>query len=311
MKRIVSIVTTVVVSLAAAVAGPGAAWAASPEVKPNRPVYLALGDSLAAGQQSAAPRKTFERTVERWKDRGFVAQFHDTLQDELDCRADLWPNLPAAARVGCPRLQLVNISRTGIPGGPGGVTTATLLEDGDQLDRAVAIIEDRNRNSSPRDDVEVVSLTVGGNDLYGPAVAACVPLTVACAGTLATTFGEFAARYEQILVALRAAGGAELVILTTTYYNPLPFCEVGEGDPVGATALGGFILEGEPLPGLGQLPAGFNDLIRAASVRHGATVADTYGLLGAGDFVGGTDCLHPDADGHEKIADAFARTFTG
>lgn len=306
MKRIVSIVTAALVSLGAALAGPtGAASAAAPEVKPNRPVYLALGDSLAAGQQSAEPRKTFERTAERWKDRGFVSQFHETLRDELDCRADLWPDLPAAAREGCPRLQVVNISRTGIPGGPGGVTTATLLGDGDQLDRAVAIIEERRGNSSPRDDVEVVSLTVGGNDLFGPAVAACVPLSAACAGTLATTFEGFAVRYDEILATLRAAGGDDLVILTTTYYNPLPFCVLGAADPAGATAIGNFVLEGGDI-GLGPLEDGFNDVIRDLSTAYGATAVDLLGSLGAGDFVGGDDCVHPNGQGHREVAEVFA-----
>jgi hypothetical protein len=28
-------------------------------------------------------------------------------------------------------------------------------------------------------------------------------------------------------------------------------------------------------------------------------------LIGVNDLVGGTDCLHPDNSGHDKIADAF------
>jgi hypothetical protein len=28
-------------------------------------------------------------------------------------------------------------------------------------------------------------------------------------------------------------------------------------------------------------------------------------LIGVDDLVGGTDCLHPDNSGHDKIADAF------
>jgi lysophospholipase L1-like esterase len=40
-------------------------------------------------------------------------------------------------------------------------------------------------------------------------------------------------------------------------------------------------------------------------------VADTYGLLGPGDLVGGTDCLHPNDAGHQKIAEAFAAALAG
>lgn len=309
MKRIVSILTTVVAAAALALTGPGA-WAAPPDGSPGRPVHLALGDSLAAGHGSAPQTGSFESTVRQWKARGFVAQLHDTLRDRLDCG----PDRPANPREGCPRLQTVNLARTGIPGVPAsGVTTQTILTPGDQLDRAVAIIEQRNGDASPRNDVEVVSLTVGGNDLFTPAVGACVlspdPATT-CAPTLGATFAGFAARYDQILGRLRAAAGDDVTILTTTYYNPLPFCTLGAGNPA-AGPLGDWILEGGTLPGLGTLPAGFNDVIRGISAQHGAVVADTFGALGAGDFVGGEDCLHPDAEGHRKLAEVFAEAFPG
>jgi GDSL-like Lipase/Acylhydrolase family len=206
------------------------------------------------------------------------------------------------------------MSRTGIPGGPGGVTTATMLQPGDQLDRAVALITERNGNASTRDDVEVVSLTVGGNDLFGPAVAGCVAApdpAVTCGAALTATFGAFAARYGQILGELRAVAGDDVVLMTTTYYNPLPFCFLGADDPATATAVGNWILEGGTLPGLGTLETGFNDVIRGLSAQHGAVVADTFGTVGAGDFVGGQDCVHPDAEGHAKIADVFAAAFPG
>jgi hypothetical protein len=176
----------------------------------------------------------------------------------------------------------------------------------------VALLTERNGNASTRDDVEVVSLTVGGNDLFGPAVAGCVVSpdpTVTCGPALAATLGAFATSYDRILGELRAAGGDDVVLMTTTYYNPLPFCDLGSADPARATALGNWILEGGTLPGLGTLEAGFNDVIRAVSAEHGAVVADTFGTVGAGDFVGGSDCVHPDAEGHAKIADVFAEAF--
>lgn len=314
VKRIVSILTTVVAAAALALTGSAASAAVDPfgldpRVASSRPVYLALGDSLAAGQASVPPTGSVQSTVLRWRASGFVAQLHDDLRADLDCR----PDRPQGAQPdGCPRLQLVNMSRTGIPGGPGGVTTATMLQPGDQLDRAVALITERNGNASTRDDVEVVSVTVGGNDLFGPAVAGCVASPdpgATCGGALAATFGGFATRYAQILGELRAAGGDDLVLLTTTYYNPLPFCDLGAGNPAQAAAVGNWILEGGTLPGLGTLETGFNDVIRGLSAQHGAVVADTFGTVGAGDFVGGADCLHPDAEGHAKIADVFAAAF--
>ncbi|NMR19725.1 GDSL-type esterase/lipase family protein [Cellulomonas fimi] len=271
---------------------------------PARPVVLALGDSVAAGQQSAPIGTTFARTAQQWRQNGYVARFHEALTTRLDCAP------PRSPLEGCPHLQLVDISRTGIPGGPGGVTTTTMLEPGDQLDRAVDFLERRNGDRLTRNDVEVVTLTVGGNDLFGPAVASCVPPTAACGPTLATVFQGFAARYDQILSELRAAAGPDTVIMTMTYYNPLPFCALGAGDPAGATVLGNTVLEGGTLGGA-TLPAGFNDLIRAVSAEHDAVVVDTFGLLGAGDFVGGNDCTHPNAAGHQVIADAFAAAFPG
>jgi len=336
MQRITSVMGTLVVALALGLAGPAAAASASERERDrgprgDRPVYLALGDSWAAGQQSAPPARTFERTAARWKANGFVAQFHDTLREDLDCRPvhgrgghgdDDDRRRPGKhgghdddrgdRRDGCPRLELMNLSRTAIPGGPGGVTTETVLTAGDQLDQAVALIQRRNGDRSPRNDVEVVSVTVGGNDLFAPAVAACVlsadPATT-CAPALQATFAGFASRYDQILTELRAAAGEDVVLLTTTYDNPLPFCRLGAGNPLSAP-LGDWILEGgtlpPPLDALGTLEAGFNDLIRALSAEHGAIPVDTFGILAPEDWVGGEDCLHPDASGHRTIAAAFA-----
>jgi lysophospholipase L1-like esterase len=317
VKRILSVLTTAVAAAALTLTGSTASaldpFGLDPRVAPSRPVYLALGDSLAAGQASIASTRVTQSTALQWKARGFVAQFGQTLQDELDCGADR----PANPRTGCPRLQTVNIARTGIPGVAGGVTTATVLQPGDQLDRAVAIITEQNGDASTRNDVEVISVTVGGNDLFGPAVAACVQSPrpdQTCAPALQATFTGVAARYDQILGELRAAAGDDVLIMTTTYYNPLPFCDLGAGNPASGP-LGDWILEGGTLPGplaaLGTLDQGFNDLIRALSAEHGAVVADLFGTVGAGDFVGGTDCVHPDASGHAKIADVFAASLPG
>jgi hypothetical protein len=137
---------------------------------------------------------------------------------------------------------------------------------------------------------------------------------VTCAPALQATFTGFAARYDQILDELRAVAGDDVVIMTTTYYNPLPFCTIGAANPASGL-VGDWILEGGTLPGplaaLGTLDQGFNDIIRAVSAEHGAIVADTFGALGAGDFVGGTDCLHPNAEGHREVAEVFAAAFPG
>jgi hypothetical protein len=130
-------------------------------------------------------------------------------------------------------------------------------------------------------------------------------------------FEAFAVNYSAILANLRAAGGPDARIMTMTYYNPAPFCDLGEQNPM-AGIFYGWVLEGGVLPGPGwELQIGFNGLIRGISAQYDATVADVSvdGGLADGDFVGGTDCLHPNKSGQDKIADvfsaAFAAAFTG
>ncbi|GEL98183.1 hypothetical protein CTE05_17300 [Cellulomonas terrae] len=293
------------------VLGGSSAVASPPGGPPHRghPVHVVIGDSLPAGQQSVPPAMDFPTTAALWKASGFVAQYHRVLRHELDC-APGRPHHHRGPGKSCHALELVNLSRTGIPGVAAGVTTATVLQPGDQLDQAVALIEARNDTRSPRDDVEVVTVSVGGNDLYGPAVRACVPPTGSCVPALQETFTGFEARYDEILATLRAAAGRDTVILAMTYYNPLPYCALGAADPATARVLGDFILEGGDI-GLGALPLGFNDRLRVVADRYDAVVVDTFGTLGDGDFVGGADCVHPDGDGHRALADVFATTFPG
>jgi len=278
---------------------------------PPHPVHLVIGDSVPAGQQSVPPAVDFPTTAALWKASGYVAQYHEVLRDELVCTPGRGHH-PHHRHPGggCRDLELVNLSRTGIPGVAAGVTTATVLQPGDQLDQALEVIEEHNGNRSRRDDVEVVTVSIGGNDLYGPAVRACVPPTGSCVPALLETFAGFEARYAQLLGTLRRAAGPGTVILAMTYYDPLPYCALGAADPAGARVLGDFILEGGDI-GLGALPLGFNDRLRQVADRYGAIVVDTFGTLGDGDFVGGTDCVHPDGDGHRALAEVYAATFPG
>ena len=285
------------------------AVASPPGESPRRghPVHVVIGDSLPAGQQSVQPAVDFPTTAALWKASGFVAQFHEVLRDELVCSPGRPHHPPGHS---CHALELVNLSRTGIPGVAAGVTTVTVLQPGDQLDQAVALIEERNDNRSPRDDVVVITVSVGGNDVYGPAVQACVPPTGSCVPALQSTFAGFETRYDEILATLREAAGPDTAILAMTYYNPLPYCALGAANPGAARVLGDFILEGGDV-GLGPMPLGFNDRLRQVADRYDAIVVDTFGTLGDGDFVGGSDCVHPDGDGHRALADVFATTYPG
>lgn len=242
---------------------------------PPLPVYLALGDSVAAGVGASVPAHT-----------GYVPQLQDRLRHDLDC----WPlRLP-----GCRLLRLRNIS---VPG----ATTVDLIDD--QLPRAVRILESRNGDRRPYNDVPAVTVTIGGNDVFGPTVEACVPdITPECARTVARQLGQVAANLPVILDALADAGGGDATVAIMTYYNPLAACVLAKQAPLADVVLeGGTLGEGGP-----ELPVGLNDIIREAALQEGAVVAETFGALDVDDLVGGEDCLHPDDSGHAKVAGAFA-----
>jgi hypothetical protein len=291
---------------------PASAHPSGPDLIPGQPVYLALGDSIANGQQSAdVVPGDYWATVAGWQANGYVARFGDYLTQNLDCV----PGKGPATGPACRQLQVLNLARSAVPkeveppNGRPGVTTQIVIDE--QLPVALPLLRDRNQDKNPRNDVPVITLTVGGNDVFGPIVAACVmanpPSQAGCANAIGTAFAGFAGRYSKILADLREAAGPDATIITMSYYNPLPYCALGANPAAGP--FGDFVLE-EVVTQPGTAP-GFNGLIETISAAFGAKVADTFGDLGTGDFVGGADCLHPDVDGHAKVATAFEAAFAG
>ena len=243
--------------------------------QPERPIQLSLGDSWAAG------------AVDR-QEGGYVNRLYDDLREQYNCRVN--PRTPAPAK--CDKLELRNISR-------GGATAADLVEDGDQLDQAVQLLRDRNGDRRPTNDVEVITLTIGGNDVFGPVVAACAEgVTPQCQQTVVSVFGSYQTNLTQILGGLREAAGPDTDIVTTAYDNPLPYCALSALAPVAS-----LVLEGGP-----GLPAGLNDVTRSVAAAYDVDVAETFGVLDPAEWIvsaTGGDCLHPNGDGHEKVKDAF------
>ena len=222
--------------------------------------YLALGDSLSVGVGSADPAE-----------RGYVPLFADHLRSAHHKR----------------NLKTINVGESG--------ATSTSLRHGGQLASALAILEERNGDHRRSNDVVVITIDVGGNDIAPLAPVCAGGFTAACQIAVGTTFGTFAVNFDATLAQLREAAGDDTRIITTTYFNTLvhPACPFN-----GAAALGSIVLEGG-----GPLANGLNDIIRATAAAHGVEVAETFGLLGAGDLVG--DCLHPNDAGYAKIAAAF------
>ncbi len=165
---------------------------------------------------------------------------------------------------------------------------------------ALPILEQRNGDTNPRNDVEVISLHVGGNDVSGPIQAACIGgMTQGCVITWMTEMAQFEADLSSVVAQLRDAAGTETSIVLGTYDNPVPFCHLAVAP--GATTLGALVLEGTP-NGFPIALDGIHDVVRRVASHHGATVAEVFGSLGNGDFVGGADCLHVTDAGHAKVA---------
>lgn len=256
MRRIV----IVVVVFAAVVGATVPAYAASPE----GPVYLALGDSQGFGIGTPREDKLgYVPVLSRWA-------------YPIDCGE----GSPEA----CPLLELVNLS---VPG----ATSPTLISD--QLPAAIALITDRKTDGDVGNDVVLITVTIGGNDLFNPVVANCSGgPSPACVQTIQTVFTTYVTNLGLILGSLRSAAGPDAEIVVTTYDNPLGSCQLAALEP-----LADAVLEG----GAG-IAIGFNDLIRVVASATDVEVADTFGQLDPEDWVGGTDCRHPDITGYHKIA---------
>jgi lysophospholipase L1-like esterase len=269
--RMVLLVGFLVLGLAV---GSGPASAEPTTAPIGQPLYLALGDSLAAGVGASDPAVT-----------AYVPRFYQLLRQELACQP--------SGRPSCRSLALRNL-------GVGGATSTTLLAT--QLPEAVAELQARNGDHNPHNDVKVVTIDIGGNDLFGVVSSSCAAgPTPECAALIRARLQSFADNFTQILGRLRAAAGPDTVIVAMTYYNPLPSCRLASLAP-----LADAVLEG----GLG-VTVGLNDLIRSIAAASGVLVAETYGRLGPGDLVGGNDCLHPNDAGYQLVTAAFAAALAG
>lgn len=252
-------------------AGRSSAATGSPSIGPPADrapaTYLALGDSVAAGVGAAAPATS-----------GYVPVLAGLLADRLGCGS--------GRRPGCP-LQVRNLAVAG-------ATTTTLLRD--QLPRALAL-------AGTAADLRLVTVTVGGNDVFRPVVQACARSGVdpACPQAVRETLRRVDAGVDEVLRRLTSAVGPRTTVAVMAYYNPVPACRLAALQPVAERVLEGTAA----LPGL-------NDVLRTRAAQHGALVVETGDrLTPPGDFVGGLDCLHPSTSGHARIAEAFLDTVGG
>ena len=232
----------------------------------DAPAYLALGDSLAFGVGAQNPAA-----------EGYVPLTHEALL--------------LNDRFVDSGLELINISEPG-------ATSGDLLEEGGQLEQALAHIEERR--DSPEDDaVEIISIDVGGNDLLSLAEpdSPCFedPGGSVCRTTINGVLSDLQRNLTTALTALReAAPRAEIYVLDV--YNPYS----GTGEPleviasIGVQLVNGVITAVASQEELGTRLVGIHDLFEG----RGA-------LWVAGDGI------HPNNDGHRVLAEALTAYIEG
>jgi acyl-CoA thioesterase-1 len=265
--------TTATPSPTAATPSPTSAVAGSPEAgaAPAAPVYIALGDSLAVGDGASDPSST-----------AYVPQFHQYLRQAL----------------GIPDLALMNL-------GHGGDTSADLINYG-HLAQAVNEIRARDFDESLDNDVQVVTLDIGANDVLGlfftlVLSGTCPDLQTSlakpeCVGDLQDALDGLRENFDQALDELGQAD-PDLTILTADVYNPFS----GSGlafDEVAEWALEG--REGSPVE------EGLNDIIRSVAGEHGVPVADWYSAFEgkSAEFIA-PDHIHANDAGYAAMTDAL------
>jgi hypothetical protein len=269
-----------------------AAYATETDLVPGNPVYLTLGDSWGYGQGATDPATS-----------GYAAVLAGTLAEDLDCS-------PAESEIavdGCKHLQHLNLAREATETLPG--VTAPIVAS-EQLPIAIPMLEDRNGDINPANDVEAITLHVGGNDVTGPIQAACIRgIDATCVKVWMTEMAQFEADLQAVVGPLRSAAGDETPIVLGTYDNPVATCWLFEDFGPSAVFLGAMLLEGSPDfvdEQLGVHLDGIHEVVRRVASENGAQIAESFTTLEPGDFVGGADCLHIRDSGHQKVAATFA-----
>lgn len=249
--------------------GPTPAPTPTPTAPLNKPLYLALGDSLSYGNGASDRNQT-----------SFVALVHQALG---------------------PSYGLLNL---GIPG----YTSDDLLNRG-ELDSALAEIQRRKDDGITGNEVAGVTLEIGGNDLLGLYFKLVIPGTCPtvtealarpqCVQALQDALNRFQPNLETTLQRLHEADSG-IPIFLMTLYNPF------SGTTGAVDQLGQLTLEGQPDT---PFPEGLNDIIRTEAAANGAHLVDWYPLfLGKSKEYIAQDLIHPNDTGYGVLADAVTKS---
>ncbi len=240
----------------------------APASAKGAPAYVAIGDSIAFGVGASNP-----------EERGYVALTYDALR-----KSDRYRQRG---------LDLVNL---GVPG----ATSSDLLLPGGQMERALSEIRERQEDTSSADDnVEIITLNIGGNDVLALATSdsPCVadPLSAECQDRFQEMWEALEDGLTEVLQRLReAAPEADIIVLDL--YSPLS----GRG---GAPDLIADLAVGE-----------INAVTERVTSRPelGAKLARVYPLFRgrASQFVA-ADNIHPNDEGHAVIAEVLLAAIQG
>jgi lysophospholipase L1-like esterase len=242
----------------------------APTPDPGAPLYIALGDSLSVGVGASDRNGT-----------AFVPLVHEALGENVG---------------------LLNL-------GHSGDDSEELIEHG-HLHTAIAEIGARNGDAEPGNDVILVTLEIGGNDLLDLYFGLVVPGTCpnlteglqkpVCVEALQGTLDAFTPNLRDTLQRLRQAD-SDLRIVLMTLYNPFSGSTVTAFEPIGDLAL-----EGNPDT---IFLSGLNDIVRAEAQTASVIVADLYPLfVGKGREYIAPDLIHPNDTGYRVMADAVLAT---
>lgn len=248
-----------------ALAYPGAT--PRPALAAEEPVYMALGNSLAFGVGAANPAA-----------EGYVALTADNLllNDRFSERG----------------LELINLSEPG-------ATSGDIVETDSQLDKALEEIGARASDAEANNEVEIISLDVGGNDLLSLAEpdSPCFedPLGGVCRVRINTVLSDLQRNLTRTLTELRqAAPQAEIYVIDL--FNP--YSGTGESLEIIASI------------GVQQI----NGVLAAvsASAELGVRFVSVYELFqGRGPQWVASDGIHPNNDGHRVLAEALTAGIEG
>jgi len=224
------------------------------------PAYVAIGDSIAFGVGAAVPGEG-----------GYVALTYDALRKSDRYR-----------RRG---LDLVNL---GVPG----ATSSDLLLPGGQMERALSEISERQGDTTSADDnVEIITINIGGNDVLALATpdSPCLadPLSTECLDRFEEMREALEDNLTEVLRRVRgAAPKADIVVLDL--YSPIS----GRG---GAPDLIADIA-------VGQINA-VTERVTSQSELN-AKLASVYSLFrGRASVFVAADNIHPNDAGHALTAE--------